>query len=550
MRSDHTEVLRRNLPDLIVLIRRDGVLLSQMGGCDLHELRPPVGCEGQRIDAIWSEALAALIARLMRRALSTRVAIESEFQYEAGKYEARVTASGPNRVICVIRASLAPVSQGEESADRSDLAPHLDRRGFLRRFRESISKASLNERPLAVAIIHLDGLLDISRLLDARVLEQVMGIALRRLPSGPTSGDEQSVPWYIGQMGESILLAVVETSNRERIEGCVARICESLREPIELGDAIFQLTPSVGVAILGQDATSPKALVDHARATAIEARRAGSTRIFFFSDTLKLRSLARLDIARELREAIVRRDIRLRYVGRHDLATGELTAWVGYLQWNHPLRGEVRPAEFVGIAETTGQSSALSRSLLVSLQEDFSLFRDRVPPGVRISFGALRHHVLKDSFAGHIHELIAAGEIAAERLELRISERAYIARDPSVWKDLTRLGVRLVVDEFGRIVSSLELLARAPIWGLQLDRSWVTHLESDSAAMKVCQAAINVAKALNVRAIAAGVDDEARRGTLLTLGCQEGLGDLYTEPGSSLASGEAAAEPTLKARVS
>ena len=472
----------------------------------------------------------------MRRALSTRAAIEAEFQYEGGKYEARVTASGPNRVICVIRASLAPVSQGEESADRSDRAPHLDRRGFLRRFRESISKASLNERPLAVAIIHLDGLLDISRLLDARVLEQVTGIALRRLPSGPAAAMDER-PWYIGQMGESILLAVVETANRELIECCVARICESLREPIELGDAVFQLTPSAGVAILGQDATSPKALVDHARATAIEARRAGSTRIFFFSDTLKLRSLARLDIARELREAIERRDIRLRYVGRHDLVTGKLTAWVGYLQWNHPLRGEVRPAEFVGIAETTGLSSALSRSLLESLREDFSVFRTRVGPDVRISFGALRHHVLKENFASHIDELIAAGEIAPERLELRIAERAYIARDASVWKELASLGVRLVVDEFGRIVSSLEMLARAPIWGLQLDRAWVTHLESDSAAAKVCQAAINVAKALDITAIATGVDDDSRRRTLLPLGCQEGLGDLYTEPGGNLAAG-------------
>jgi EAL domain-containing protein (putative c-di-GMP-specific phosphodiesterase class I) len=223
---------------------------------------------------------------------------------------------------------------------------------------------------------------------------------------------------------------------------------------------------------------------------------------------------------------------------------------VGYLQWNHPLRGEVRPAEFVGIAETTGQSSALSRSLLISLQEDFRVFRDRVASGVRISFGALRHHVLKESFAGHIHELIAAGEIAPDRLELRIAERAYIARDANVWKELTSLGVRLVVDEFGRIVSSLDLLARAPIWGLQLDRPWVTHLESDPAAMKVCQAAINVAGALNLRAIATGVDNEARRRALLTLGCHEGLGDLYTEPGSNLASGDPAAAPTLSARAS
>ena len=95
-------------------------------------------------------------------------------------------------------------------------------------------------------------------------------------------------------------------------------------------------------------------LLDHARAAAAEARRAASRDVFFFSDTLQLRSLARIDIARELREAIANRAIRLRYMGRHELATGRRVAWVGYVRWLHPLRGEIRPSEFLRVAQTTG----------------------------------------------------------------------------------------------------------------------------------------------------------------------------------------------------
>jgi EAL domain-containing protein (putative c-di-GMP-specific phosphodiesterase class I) len=300
-----------------------------------------------------------------------------------------------------------------------------------------------------------------------------------------------------------------------------------LRGPVQFGDAIFHLTPYAGVAILGQDAGSPKMLLDHARSAAIEARRAASARVYFFSDTLKLRSLARLDIARELREAIENRDIRLKYTGRHDLATGRLVAWVGYLQWTHPLRGEVRPAEFLSVAESTGLSAALSRSVLECLSADFAAFKSQLAPEVRMSFGALRHHIIGDTFCGEIKDFLAAGAMPAERLELRVAERSFVTQDVGAWQSLADLGVQLTVDELGRKISSLDLMARAPLWGLQLDRSWVSALDYDAAAHKVCRAAIRVAAALGLVPIATGIDDAHQRDLLLDFGCRQGLGDFY-----------------------
>jgi EAL domain-containing protein (putative c-di-GMP-specific phosphodiesterase class I) len=294
-----------------------------------------------------------------------------------------------------------------------------------------------------------------------------------------------------------------------------------------VGEAEFHLTPYAGVAILGQDASSPKLLLDHARSAATEARRSGSTSVCFFTDTLMLQSLARLDIARELHDAIVNRDIRFRYVGRHDLATGRLVTWVGYLRWMHPLRGEIRPVEFLRVAETTGLATALSRAVLTRLREDFAILGPQSDADVRISFGALRHHVLHDNFVADIERFLEEGPVPAERLELRISEKALIAREPTDFNSLQWRGVRLVVDEVGRGMGSLDWLARAPIWGLQLDRAWTTALRSDEVAFKVCRAGIGVATALGLTPIATGVDDQAQRDALLALGCRHGTGDLY-----------------------
>lgn len=521
--------LYTSLPDLAVQLSRDGTVLGFLGGRSVPALVPGADCVGQNTDSIWPPAVATAVARLLRHAIASRTPQDKEFAHDGVRYDARVTAQGPQRAVCVIRpVTTEPIE--ETSLAQDNPRAHLDRRGFLRRFKESIAIASLNERPLALAIIHLDGLLDIRKLIDGSVFDQITGIALQRLPAREEGQTDAEPSWYIGQLGESLLIAVIETADREAIEGCVSRICQSLREPISVRDTVFQLTPSAGVAILGRDATTPKALVDHAKATAMEARRAGSSRIFFFSDTLRLRSLARLDIAKELREAIANHDIRLRYANRHDLATGALTAHVGYLKWQHALRGDVRPAEFVGVAETTGLSTALSRSLLQVLREDFAAFRSQTGAQVRISYGALRHHVLQESFVSDVTDWLKADGIPPERLELRIAERAYIARDASVWRTLTDMGVQLIVDEFGRIVSSLELLARAPVSGLQLDRAWVTSLATDPVALKVCTAIVHVALALGVTPIATGVDDEACRELLLELGCTQGSGDLYGTP--------------------
>jgi EAL domain-containing protein (putative c-di-GMP-specific phosphodiesterase class I) len=354
----------------------------------------------------------------------------------------------------------------------------------------------------------------------------VMSAAVLRLPR-PDGADVAEPAWYLGQLDDGLLAVVLETADRGLIESCVSRLCASLREPVPVGDAEFHLTPHVGVAVLGQDATAPKALVDNARAAAIEAERDGSGRIHFFSHGIALRSLARLDSAREMREAIASRSFRLHYVGRHHLETGERVAAVGYLRWLHPVRGEVRPAEFVGIAEATGLALALSRAALDCVGEDFEALRAGAATGARISFGPLRHHVLHAQFVDDILEFLARGAVPAERLELRIAERTFVAADPTRFEPLVELGVQLVVDEVARRMASFDRLARAWIHGLQLDRAWVTALRSDPVALKVCRAGLAVATALDITPIAMGVDNLAQRDALVALGCRYGSGDLY-----------------------
>ena len=534
-----TDALLKGLPDLVVLVARDGTVLDCGGGNAVPALRPPGDFIGKRLEDLWSSPVSRLLKQLTRKAIGLRATVQARFDEGGCAYEARVSAQGPERAICVLFACTDLARNNIESSDERP-SLRLDRRGFLRRFRESLSLATLREQPLAIALVEVDGIADVAQVIAPTVAEQLMSTAVRRLPTRSSDGHPEP-GWYLGQLSETLLALVLDTSDRQAIEGCLAGVCESLRKPVALGGAQFHLTPYVGVAVLGQDASSPKLLLDHARAAASEARRSGASEVRFFTDTLRLKSLARLDIARELRDAIANRDIRLRFVGRHDLTSKRLVTWVGYLRWLHPLRGEIRPAEFLKVAEATGLAVTLSRAVLAGLSEDFATLVTAGSEDVRISFGALRHHVLHEHFAADIKRFLAAGGVPAERLELRIAERALIARDPGDLRGLTQLGVRLVVDEVARGMGSLDLLARAPLWGLQLDRAWVTALRSDSLAHKVCRAGISMAAALGLTPIATGVDDPRQRDALLALGCQCGSGDLFKDAAVDITSAPGAA---------
>ena len=525
-----TDALLENLPDLVLMVRRDGIVVAHSGGLGVADLKPAGDAGGRHIESLWPKDSAALLVQLVKKSIAQRTATEMKFQNGGSEYEVRASPQGPDRALCVVRAVLGPAQDaGLESSDERP-RPQLDRRGFLRRFKESTSLAALRESPIAVAVMHLDGIADIAQVIAPRVSEQILSTVILRLPAQ----DEGEPAWYLGQLSDSLLALVLETSDREAIDRCVSRLCVSLRQPVAVGEAEFHLTIYAGVAILGQDASAPKLLLDHARSAATEARRSGASTVCFFTDTLKLRSLARLDIARELHEAIDSCDIRFRYVGRHDLVTGRRVAWVGYLRWLHPLRGEIRPSEFLRVAEITGLAAALSRAVLTRLREDFLELSARSDADVRISFGALRHHVLHENFIGDIERFLAEGAVPAERLELRISEKTLISRDPTDFFALRERGVRLVVDEVGRGLGSLDWLARTPIWGLQLDRAWTTAIRTDAVALKVCRAGVAVATALGLTPIATGVDDQEQRAALLALGCRHGTGDLYQDASADI----------------
>ncbi len=516
-----------SLPELILLVRRDGTLLQVEGGRGVPALRALGSWEDDAFTHAWPESVAALIVQLARRAIADRGACEARFELDGTPFEIRATALGQDRCVAVIRPADGAVSIDRRSPRDNSVPPEPDRRGFLRRLKAALSEARLREKPLAVAIIQIEDVTELGRVIAPGVSEQIVRSALHNALSVSRAAGEPD--WDLGQLKDNQLALWMDGADRDRIEACLAGVCAQLRAPVTVGSTQFQLALHAGVAILGLDAAAPQVLLDHAYVAAAEARRAAATRAYFFSDTLKLKSLARLDIAREMRTAIDAGHFRLRYRFRHDLATGRRTAWVGYVSWTHPLRGTIPAAEFLPVAQSMGLATALSRSVLHTLHEDFPHLAAE-DAELRLSFGALRTHALDEHFLADVRRAILDTTLPAERLEIRLAESAAVSRDPGEFRALRDLGVRIVADEMGRELVPLPRLAAAPLWGLQLDRAWGSQLLQDPLARRICGAVVGVAQALGFTPLASGVDSAAHRDALLAMGCQQGSGDLYGGP--------------------
>jgi EAL domain-containing protein (putative c-di-GMP-specific phosphodiesterase class I) len=159
--------------------------------------------------------------------------------------------------------------------------------------------------------------------------------------------------------------------------------------------------------------------------------------------------------------------------------------------------------------------------------DDFAKYGATLEPGVRLSYGPLRDHLFHDEFIRDVEQALSNGSIPAERLELRVPERTFVARELSNLRILQKAGIQLTVDEVGRAASSLSSLAGAPLWGLQLDYERVTAVSTDEVARKVRRAAFGIARSLDLAPIAIGVDTVAQRDDLIELGCAYGSGNLY-----------------------
>ena len=522
------------LPDLVLVVHRNGTVLTCLGGRHLGEASMPQDLAGRALDTIWPESIASRLMQLVRRVLKTREAVRHPCTDGNRSYEARVSVQGRDQALLVFRdvteASEARQEGGPPAAGEPPAMP--SREVFLSRSEALLAHACLAEQRAALCLVHLGDLESIALTLGLEQGERLVRLAGDRLARLTREDAGAAQAPRVGRLAhELIALRLDGIPNREAVARIAERMLAVLKEPLVDGTRELALEPAIGIALMPEDGTDLNDLLEHARAALLEARR-GTAPVVFYSDTARLKALTRPDLERELTWALEGHQFALHFQPRIDLASGRVVALESLLRWMHPVRGSVGLAEFLPLTEVTRLAEPLGRWVLEEAGRAAAALSSAGFPAVQVSVNVGRRHFASLELARDVRAALDAGRIDAGVLELEVTERMLTRAGGAIdaLRELRARGVRVLVDEFGSGYFSLSELRDMPVDAVKMPRRFVSQIDSDPRARSICAAAIAIARAFGLTAVAVGIETQTQRELLLADGCAEGQGFLFAPP--------------------
>jgi EAL domain-containing protein (putative c-di-GMP-specific phosphodiesterase class I) len=203
------------------------------------------------------------------------------------------------------------------------------------------------------------------------------------------------------------------------------------------------------------------------------------------------------------------------------------------LRWHNPVLGQVSPARFIPVAEDSGLILAIGAWVLEESCRQIALWLQRYNKVIRVAVNIASIQLERADFVTQVADVLARHRLHPAQLELELTERM-IVRDVAATKqkmsELKALGVRLAIDDFGAGHSSLSYLLQLPVDVLKVDRAFVQNLNHVAGAERVIEAVVALAHALQLTVVAEGVETEAQRREITTLGCELAQGFLLGRP--------------------
>ena len=402
---------------------------------------------------------------------------------------------------------------------------------FMDRLRQSMERSRREpERMTAVLFLDLDQFKivndSLGHLVGDELLVQIAGTLSTALRPSDTiarvGGDEFAILLEGGR----------DVSDAVRVAD---RIHERLVAPINLGGHEVFVTASIGIAVHTPEYERPEDLLRDADTAMYRAKSSGRACHVVFNRVMHRFVMARLQLETDLRRAVERGQMRLRYQPFFDLATGEVVGFEALLRWHHPKRGLLPPDEFLAAAEDTGLIVPIGRFVLMEACRQIRELQVKHPElrPLKLSVNLSNRQFFQSELFDYIEEALASSGLDPRCLGLEITEGVIIRHADSAASRFSRLkslGVQLYLDDFGKGYSSLNYLHRFPMDILKIDRSFVSRIEEAEGNLAIVRAIVTLAHQLGMEVVAEGIQTAEQREKLRQLGCEYGQGHFLSEP--------------------
>lgn len=512
------------------LLGRCNLEFNAEQGLPLSELLPP-----EQVDEVRNH---------LRRAIRGRLSFCERVRVAANDatFEFMYVPQGRDKVLVVAR-DLAHLLGDVHHVRRlafQDRATGLPNRQFLiEDLNEALQKQTLREGRLAVLSIHVGQIDDYGYGMSGSRLDDVLKQLASRLTNQVRGSNEPlhsdleriSVVARTDYRQFAVMLPSIEVGYDA--ESVAARLVDLLSEPVMNDSGHIYVSPRIGVALHPQDGGDADTLLGNAEAAMDDARHARSACYRMHSGTIRLRALQRQDLAAELRTALQRNDYALKYLPIVDADTGDIKSMEALLRWPTALLTAQPIQKILTVAERTGIVADIGDWVMSQALRDFAAFRATGDPGLRLAVNLTAPEFVRIDLIERLAELLQDNDIPADLVDVEIGEHILV-RDAQTnfasCKRLQKLGVSVVVEDFGAGACSPAMLAESPVSAIKIDRRLVNRTTDSTTHRGACAAIVALARELDLKVTAVGIEKHEHATLMRKMQVDTLQGFWFTEP--------------------
>ena len=442
-----------------------------------------------------------------------------------------LTLSGRPRLLATVR-DISDRRLAEEQVQflaYYDALTGLPNRTLLKdRVTKALAAARRQEHKVAFLFLDLDRFKDINDSLGHSVGDLLLQGIAERLK---TWGRDQDTVARLG--GDEFLITLTQVRDLADVAVDAERLMDAMTAEFVVQNRSLTIGCSVGISIFPEHGADCEALIKNADAAMYSAKDSGGNNFRFFSEEVNAQVVERLTLESSLRLALDKEELFLMYQPQMDVATGRITGLEALLRWQHPELGLVPPDRFIRIAENSGLIVSIGEWVLRTACRQAKKWQCAGVPPVSVAVNVSAIQFRQEGFCKLIRRVLDESGLAPRYLDLELTESLLLANAEvmlSVVHGLKAMGVSLAIDDFGTGYSNFASLRQFGVSKLKIDRSFIRDVAMKPDDAAITTAIISMAKSLNLKVIAEGVEDEAQMSFLRAHHCDEIQGYYFSKP--------------------